>query len=400
MLSRSDTPLDSAIRFFSQFDIRASYIVPTETGLTKSIIDATDSFRRFLSDTGIHNYSDQAKGRDSKIMRPVTVITLRGSLRTQISLYRPETKDGDPRFWIYGEKESEWTLQKYSKPGNLLCFFVISQDLYLLNFSDKTLMEIVMNPDSEIYSMLRQSGSVLDQAVSELLEKMREVGQRGFIQSLRPGDTGVGFTLESLLGISANSKKTPDYKGIEIKSARSDNNRSTLFSKVPNWKLSPLNASQIVSRFGYIDDKGRRAYYNTLSHRPNSQGLYLSVPATEKYVEARAQEISQDSLVALWQLDDLETAIRLKHKRTFWVKATSKKLDSGLEKFRYEAVTYTAEPLVSNFAPLVTSGRITCDFLLHQKPSGGIRDHGYLFKMKPMDLDLLFPVEKKYSLLD
>ena len=42
----------------------------------------------------------------------------------------------------------------------------------------------------------------------------------GFIQTMRPGDTGIGYTFESLLGIPANSATTPDFKGIEIKTKR------------------------------------------------------------------------------------------------------------------------------------------------------------------------------------
>jgi len=400
LLSRSDTPIEAAIRFYAHFNLTASYFVPTKTGLKKSIIDATDSFRRFLNDHHIHDFSSQGKGHRNKTFRDITVITRQGLLRTKMSLYRPETKAGDPRFWIYGDTKGRWSLSSYASPYNLLCIFVLSNEMYLLNFSDKALVENATSPESEIYSLLQSRTSALDKATSELLIKMRELGQRGFIETLRSGDTGVGFTLESLLGIRANSKKIPDYKGIEIKSGRSKKNRSTLFSKAPNWKLSPLNASQIVSRFGYLDENGRLSYYNTLKNHPNSQGLYLSIPANERFIEARALESGRDSLVALWPLDDIETAITIKHRRTFWVNVASKKSVSGREEFRYESVTYTAEPLVSNFAPLVLSGHITCDFLMHQKPEGGIRDHGYLFKMKPKNLDLLFPAGKTFSLVD
>ena len=51
----------------------------------------------------------------------------------------------------------------------------------------------------------------------ELLEKCRQINKKGFIKTMRVGDTGVGYTLETLLGIKANSNKSPDYKGIEIK---------------------------------------------------------------------------------------------------------------------------------------------------------------------------------------
>ena len=49
---------------------------------------------------------------------------------------------------------------------------------------------------------------------------LSDVSRKGFIKTMRPGDTGVGFTLETLLGIEANSNKAPDYKGIELKSSR------------------------------------------------------------------------------------------------------------------------------------------------------------------------------------
>ena len=49
------------------------------------------------------------------------------------------------------------------------------------------------------------------------LDKIKSINNEGWIKSLRRGDTGVGYTLETKLGIKANSKKKPDYKGIEIK---------------------------------------------------------------------------------------------------------------------------------------------------------------------------------------
>ena len=78
---------------------------------------------------------------------------------------------------------------------------------------------------------------------------MREVASKGYVRTLRPGDTGVGFTLETLLGISANSSKSPDYKGIEIKSGRKrsqKSGRTTVFSQVPNWQISRLKGSKEI----------------------------------------------------------------------------------------------------------------------------------------------------------
>ena len=40
-----------------------------------------------------------------------------------------------------------------------------------------------------------------------LLTKIKEVSKKGWIKTLRKGDTGVGYTLETELGIRANSNQ-------------------------------------------------------------------------------------------------------------------------------------------------------------------------------------------------
>ena len=80
----------------------------------------------------------------------------------------------------------------------------------------------------------------------ELLGKLESICEMGFIETMRSGDTGVGFTLESLLGIAANSNRAPDYKGIELKSGRSKAHKKgkmTIFSKTPDWSISNLKSS-------------------------------------------------------------------------------------------------------------------------------------------------------------
>jgi len=302
MLSQSDTPIDQAIRFFSGYGRSASYFVPTETGLGKAIVDATDSLRNFFQAELIHDYAKQSQGNEGKELHPINIITPQGPLETQISFYRPKTKKGDPRFWIYGDKSTGWSLPTFVKPRNLLALFVIEGKLYLLNMSDVDLIRDASRSGSVLGALLGKDTDYLDPVAFELLEKMRTLRARGFIPSMKAGDTGVGFTLETLLGIKANAKKTPDFKGIELKSGRSKKNRATLFSKTPDWKISPFSAMDIVNRFGYVDPLGRRSYYNTLKDHPNSQGLYLFVPAEEQSIEGRALSNMKDELVTVWPL--------------------------------------------------------------------------------------------------
>jgi hypothetical protein len=91
-----------------------------------------------------------------------------------------------------------------------------------------------------------------------------------------------------------------------------------------------------------------------------------------------------------------------KHRETFWVKARVSGSGDN-ERFQYFEAIHTRAPLESNFAPLIDSGNIELDLLIHLKesPTGKIRtrDHGYLFKMAENDRSLLFSAPQTYSLL-
>ena len=56
-----------------------------------------------------------------------------------------------------------------------------------------------------------------DPILTELLGEFDEVKERGWIDTMRVGDTGIGYTFESLLGIKENNDQKADFKGIEIK---------------------------------------------------------------------------------------------------------------------------------------------------------------------------------------
>ena len=79
--------------------------------MDKSIMDATgengiggDEFpgvRNFLVTHGIHNFDAQEQGVGSRALVKTKLLANGRVIDTQTSLYRPNTKDGDPRIWIY-----------------------------------------------------------------------------------------------------------------------------------------------------------------------------------------------------------------------------------------------------------------------------------------------------------
>lgn len=398
MLASSDTPIEEAVAFFAGFSIDAGYVVPTSTGMTKSIMDAHAQLREWLRTEKIHDYSTQQQGPDHKSVVDVLFIGPRSTSRTTASLYRPVTKTGDPRIWVRGLKEFGVS------PGNLLAFLNLGNgDLALINFSDRDVRASAEVPDSPLNSILVETQLGRDQVADELLGKLEQISSMGFLPSLRSGDTGIGYTLESMLGIQANSSRKPDYKGIELKAHRRlpgrtrSNNRVSLFSRVPDWGSSALKSGgEILRAHGYPSASGRRDLYCTVTPRPNPQGLYSRVDES-RFACRWTDRLRDDRPVVHWSLRDLQDALLMKHRSTFWVVADSSIID-GVEHFHYRTALHTERPLAGNLAPLLEQGKVTFDFTLSTRETGATRDHGYLFKMWPSDLELLIPRTRSYSL--
>jgi len=213
---------------------------------------------------------------------------------------------------------------------------------------------------------------------------------------VRPGPTGVGMTLETLLGIAANSSRTPDYKGIEIKAKRGIGRhaatRSTLFSKAPSWKLSPIgSALNLLNKHGWLDADGRLQLYHTLhADRVNTKNLLLEVDGARDWLKQVSvdPESSATEHDVTWELAKLRTSLADKHRETFWVQAECRGRGQD-ECFRYVEVHHTRKPMTLNFSSLVEAGVITVDYAMHLK-NDRVRDHGYLFKIHPRNMGALF----------
>ena len=237
MLAMSDVNIDRFLPIFANTGVPVAFLVPTPTGYEKSIMDATAPVRELLLNSRVHDYDAQLQGPANKNIVKTYFVTSGNLIESAASLYRPVTKKGDPRIWFSN-------LKKYCSPRNLLAIIVINQELYVFNLSDISVSESLCKKGFA-YSILEEA-THKDRAIAdELLAKIRAIHDQGFLRSITPGDPGVGDTLEFALGISRNNSKSPDYRGIELKSTRLTRNgskrsvtRSTLFTKVPDEGLS------------------------------------------------------------------------------------------------------------------------------------------------------------------
>lgn len=391
---RSLTNLEqSKIKALTKKQVPLTLIEPTGNGLKKSIMDATAPVRSYLKENCIHDYTLQAQGSENKVLLSAKIYGETTVVDSTASLYRPQTKKGDPRIWFSG-------LPRTARANDIIAFLYYDSSFHVFNLTKLDVNALITakenNPLKELILEIYGDAS---QISNELLALLKGVAARGPIASMVDADTSVGRTLETALGIAINSSKQPDYKGIELKSYRGNRgNRKNLFAQVADWPLSKFKSSaEILDAFGYQRGEDFKLYCTVSALSRNSQGLELRLDQDIKQLIENSSKPEIGDF-AVWSLDTLHNRLLEKHRETFWVEADCTRVD-GKEYFQYKFVEHTKKPIVSQFDLLLDQGIITMDHLIKRNPKGKVVEKGPLFKIRPTGIDLLFPPKEKYKLL-
>lgn len=383
----AQTPREEAnVRAIQDATTAVAFLTPTATGLKKSILDAVAPVREFLLRVGIHDYGNQPQGPENAVRTRAHFVDGVAVDRTTVSMYRPRSKQGDPRIWFRA-------LPEHARAGDLLALVAWNGEIYVLN---ATRLDIV--PGSVVQEFLAGLAAEETRDADELLRRIRAIAVSGPVPGVGTGSTAVGRTLETLLGIKINSSMKPDWKNIEIKSFRgSRGNRKTLFAQVADWSLSGCKSSaEIVALAGYERPGAvRQLYVEVSAAKENSQGLRFVLDARRDTLVESCLRLSAPN-VATWRLATLRRRLGEKHAETFWVEADSL-LVGGREHFHYRRITHTREPVIAQLEPLIGSGSITMDHLI--KDDGfKVVEKGPLFKVDDHGYALLFPRPRTYVL--
>ena len=381
------------IKILTENSVELCLIEPTETGLVKSIMDATGSVRNFLKSKKIHDFGLQNQGQESKVLIPSKLIDTDKNINSLASLYRPNTKNGDPRIWFKG-------LGNYSRANDILGIIEFEGTLYVLNITqidlEKLLNSTINNPLKEL---IEEINHISNEVADELLILLNKIASQEPVPAMLKADTAIGRTLETLLGIDINSSKKPDYKGIELKSYRDKKgNRKNLFAQVPDWSLSKFKSSaEILDNFGYSRGEDFKLYCTVSALVRNSQGLTLKLDSKINQLLENSDKANIGDFIA-WNLETLHNRLLEKHNETFWIAADSI-IIGNKEHFQFKKVEHTRKPIVTRFDILLEQGIITLDHLIKRNSTGKVIEKGPIFKIKPNALELLFPPSQSYSLI-
>jgi len=240
--------------------------------------------------------------------------------------------------------------------------------------------------------------------IPQLKETLSDINRRGYIVSLRKGNTGIGYTLETLLGVAENNLRSPDLENIELRETSlgvaADNLRysdsgnielksrrikstSLLTMFTFNYSIWKIEQEELIKQYGYYKD-GRWALYTTVKNKPNNRGFYVKVE--QDYVRL----YHEDGLCAIeWQLEGLINDLKNKFSNVLLVEAESRKSE-GQEEFWYKEAYLLTGIIVEKFLEYIKNGTIAIDLRMHINKNGAVRNHGTGFRLHRRYLNSCF----------
>ena len=237
--------------------------------------------------------------------------------------------------------------------------------------------------------------------LEEFIEKFKEIQNMGWVKTHRKGTTGIGKTLEDLLGIRENNIQGPDFGKYELKSKRKNaNSMLTLITKSPD---TPDKANtQLRLKFGYSSNaynNNEKVLHTTLTATKFTQvsntGHSLKVVCDESKISIVSEN---NTIEASWDIDTLKDVMTKKLGDQFvFVRAESKGTGEDEEFLFTEAYLldgFNSDAIIN----LVKTGDILVDLRIGQyhsgKNKGKTHDHGTGFRIFEKSYHLIFNMKK------
>ncbi|MCF2138046.1 MAG: MvaI/BcnI family restriction endonuclease [Candidatus Thorarchaeota archaeon] len=229
--------------------------------------------------------------------------------------------------------------------------------------------------------------SIPEMTLEELVRRIEKIRDVGWIRSYRKGNTGVGHTMEGLLGLPETNVALPDWGLLEIKTTRRDSKTPiTLMSKAPKLHQYKSRA-EFMQAHGYWDEKrNRQALYLTLDAISENNRHWKMIVDKDN---ERILFSHNDEIVASQDFQSLEDKLSRKVSNLVLIIAERKR-EGKEEFFRYDEAYLLANADITKCIELIENGDITFDWRMHVKSDGTVRDHGPCYRMLETKMPKLF----------
>lgn len=230
----------------------------------------------------------------------------------------------------------------------------------------------------------------------DIKKELKIIDNKGYVPTIRAGNTGIGHTIQDQLGISENNDKFPDFlykfKPIELKSKRRlSTSRISFFTDTPIWE--PLNALNILNNFGYMSNNRLSLYCSMSVGRICKQGFVMDLNLTENKLFIIKNNYGK---ICYFNYSDLLKIMKKKINYLLLVIADNQIINS-VEHFNYNEAWLYSNFKKKAFTDLLLNRKIIFDFRMHAQPSGlSARDHNLALRTHQKYLEILYEKKEKY----
>jgi len=236
------------------------------------------------------------------------------------------------------------------------------------------------------------------------IENFKVVKDMGFVPSHRTHNTGIGKTLEDLMGVEENNLDEPDFGDIELKSQRNlTSSYVTLFTKSPshpnsantllrdnygienedNPDIKKLHTSMFCSHFNKTYEKwGFRM-------RPDDDNEKL-------FIDTKDLDNDEMERINVYYDYSILKSILIKKLNIVAFVSTEHKTENGMEYFHFNKCKVYYKCDFDNFISLIRQDKIMYDIRIGSYKNitksnyGKVHDHGSGFRIKKENMSDAF----------
>jgi hypothetical protein len=226
------------------------------------------------------------------------------------------------------------------------------------------------------------------ESVQDIKKRLLEIKSQGYVQTHRAHDTGIGKTLEDLLGIKENNIALPDIGEIELKSKRLESGSMlTIATKAPK----PRGTNRkLYNNYKYVDEDGDYCLHTT-SYGSKCNNLSFQLILTgDKIILDNIKKVE-----AYWPLSVFDDVLKSKSNRILLVLAETKgERAKANEQFHYTEAYLLTGLDMDRFKVAIATDKLKVDTRIGVYKSGRsvgkYHDHGTGFRINKKDYLYLF----------
>ncbi len=215
----------------------------------------------------------------------------------------------------------------------------------------------------------------------------------GYVRTHRSGPTGIGKTLEDLLGIKENNIPGPNAHMLELKSERK--NAKAMVTFLTKSPLPYGVNSLLLEKYGYIPAGSKRKKLHTTVNALSFNTLRGKIGFKIDVSKDRINIITnKKEIICYWTKEILRTYFENKYHDLLYVIAEHRGRGES-EEFWYNEAYLLSGFGFKNFKDLIKKGVILIDIRIGRNPNGSVHDHGTGFRTASRNFNLCFKKRKR-----